>query len=36
MVTTDWDRFREHKGTGMLKDVFSDADTMEKMQGMSD
>lgn len=35
MVTTDWDRFREHKGTGMLKDVFSDAETMDKMQGMN-
>ena len=33
MVTTDGERFRECKGTGMLKDVFPDVETMDKMEG---
>ena len=33
MVTTDWDKFRERKDVGMLKDVFPDSEVMDKMKG---
>jgi amidophosphoribosyltransferase len=33
MVTTDWSKFREYKNNGLVKDVFSNKDVMDKLQG---
>lgn len=33
MVTTDWSKFREFKDNGLVKDVFSNKGTMDKLQG---
>lgn len=34
MVCTDWHKFRERKDNGLVKDVFSKKDTIEKLTGM--
>jgi amidophosphoribosyltransferase len=33
MVTTDWNKFKEYKANGLVKDVFSRVETMDKMTG---
>lgn len=33
MVTTDWDRFKEYKENGLVKDVFSNQGLMDSMKG---
>ena len=33
MVTTDWNKFREHKDNGLVKDVFSKKSVMDKLTG---
>jgi glutamine phosphoribosylpyrophosphate amidotransferase len=33
MVTTDWQKFREFKDNGLVKDVFSNKSTMDKLTG---
>lgn len=33
MVTTDWTKFREFKDNGLVKDVFSNKSTMDKLTG---
>jgi len=33
MVTTDWERFKEYKENGLVKDVFADESVMKKMKG---
>ena len=34
MVTTDWNKFREYKANGLVKDVFgSSKENMDKMEG---
>lgn len=33
MVTTDWERFKEYKENGLVKDVFADESVMNKMKG---
>jgi amidophosphoribosyltransferase len=33
MVTTDWEKFKEVKENGLVKDVFSDTGLMDSMQG---
>ncbi|KAG2491227.1 hypothetical protein HYH03_010435 [Edaphochlamys debaryana] len=33
MVTTDWQRFKEHKENGLVKDVFGKQDLMDTMRG---
>jgi amidophosphoribosyltransferase len=33
MVTTDWDKFKEVKENGLVKDVFADTGLMDSMQG---
>ena len=33
MVTTDWQRFKEYKENGLVKDVFADEAVMKKMKG---
>lgn len=33
MVTTDWNRFKEYKENGLVKDVFANQDTMDSMKG---
>lgn len=33
MVTTDWEKFREHKENGLVKDVFADQSLLDKMRG---
>jgi amidophosphoribosyltransferase len=33
MVTTDWQKFREYKDNGLVKDVFSKKSTMDKLTG---
>ncbi|PNH02602.1 Amidophosphoribosyltransferase [Tetrabaena socialis] len=34
MVTTDWNRFKEHKENGLVKDVFGKQDLMDSMKGV--
>ncbi|KIY94036.1 amidophosphoribosyltransferase [Monoraphidium neglectum] len=33
MVTTDWEKFREHKANGLVKDVFDKQSTLDKLTG---
>lgn len=33
MVTTDWDRFIEHKGNGLVRDVFKEEKVMKQLKG---
>lgn len=33
MVTTDWNKFREYKANGLVKDVFSSKGVLDKLQG---
>ncbi len=33
MVTTDWEKFKEYKENGLVKDVFASAGVMDSMQG---
>lgn len=33
MVTTDWNKFREYKDNGLVKDVFANKAVMEKLKG---
>lgn len=33
MVTTDWEKFREFKENGLVKDVFAAQSTLDKMRG---
>ena len=33
MVTTDWNKFREYKANGLVKDVFADKGVMDKLTG---
>lgn len=33
MVTTGWERFKEYKENGLVKDVFADQAIMNKMEG---
>lgn len=33
MVTTDWNRFKEYKENGLVKDVFAKQDVMDSMTG---
>lgn len=33
MVTTDWTKFKEYKANGLVKDVFQDQKTLDKLQG---
>lgn len=33
MVTTDWHKFHEYKGNGLVKDVFSNQQTLTALQG---
>jgi len=33
MVTTDWNKFREYKANGLVKDVFGSKENMDKMEG---
>ena len=33
MVTTDWNHFKEYKENGLVKDVFSKPEIINKMQG---
>lgn len=33
MVCTDWFKFREKKDNGLVKDVFSKKETLEKLTG---
>lgn len=33
MVTTDWDHFVEHKGNGLVRDVFKDDNLMNSLNG---
>lgn len=35
MVTTDWSKFREHRGKGLVKDAFSSKKVLEKLKGCS-
>lgn len=35
MVTTDWDRFIEHKGNGLVRDVFKEEKVMKQLKGSS-
>lgn len=35
MVTTDWEKFKEYKENGLVKDVFEDEAVMAKMKGTS-
>ena len=34
MVTTDWDRFVEHKGNGLVRDVFKEEKVMKQLKGV--
>lgn len=34
MVTTNWDKFKEHKENGLVKDVFADQRLMDSMIGV--
>lgn len=36
MVTTDWDRFVEHKGNGLVRDVFKEEKVMKQLKGRHD
>lgn len=36
MVTTDWDRFIEHKGNGLVRDVFKEEKVMKQLKGGHD
>ena len=33
MVTTDWSKFVEHRGNGLVRDVFADDSSMSQMKG---
>lgn len=33
MVTTDWEKFKEYKENGLVKDVFADPNLMDSMVG---
>jgi amidophosphoribosyltransferase len=33
MVTTDWERFKEYKENGLVKDVFASESVLDKMKG---
>lgn len=33
MVTTDWNKFYEYKANGLVKDVFTKQDTLDKLKG---
>lgn len=33
MVTTDWEKFKEYKNNGLVKDVFSSQPLMDSMKG---
>ena len=33
MVTTEWNRFWEHKANGLVRDVFPDRQTLDKLPG---
>jgi amidophosphoribosyltransferase len=33
MVTTDWQKFREYKDNGLVKDVFARKSVMDKLTG---
>jgi amidophosphoribosyltransferase len=35
MVTTDWSKYIEHRGNGLVKDVFADEASMKQMVGTS-
>jgi amidophosphoribosyltransferase len=35
MVTTDWDKFVEYKGNGLVRDVFKQEKVMNSLQGTS-
>ena len=35
MVTTNWEKFHEVKRNGLVKDVFTDTDTMKFLEGSS-
>ena len=34
MVSTDWDHFVEHKGNGLVRDVFKEEKVMNSLKGM--
>lgn len=34
IVTTDWDRFHEHRGNGLVKDVFTSQAVLDKLPGV--
>ena len=34
MVSTDWDHFVEHKGNGLVRDVFKEEKVMSSLKGM--
>ena len=33
VVTTEWEKFYEHKANGLVKDVFSQQATLDKLKG---
>lgn len=33
IVTTDWDKFKEYKGNGLVKDVFQNQKDLDKLEG---
>ena len=33
MVTTDWQKFREYKANGLVKDVFSNQEKLDSLKG---